>query len=386
MVNHQTMRNLFWILITFILAPFLYIEIFLKRLSKKGELRILIIDTGKIGDLTCSTPVFRTIKKKFPKSYLGVAIRDQSYGVIQNNPYIDKVIFLNSEKCRKIIGGMRPVKEIRKEKFNWAINLSPYAHTTILAFWAGIPKRITSTSKITGRIPRLFSFFNDYRLEYKQHTLKLRHNLELLKFLDINNFSEKKEVFITEQENKKAKEFLRKNNLKETNFLIGITVTAGNKIKEWEPIKFSQLADRLVKELKAKIIFIGPLDDKIIIDKVRADMKNKAIRSIDFKVNELPALLKKLKLFISVDIGPLYIAHTVGTPVVDILGPCSPNDQPPTDRISEIVQKDIYCVPCSFVFPGARHCKEGHFRCIKEITVDDVFKAVKKLTKKIYNI
>jgi len=91
-------KNFFWILITFILLPVFYIRIFWNRLFRTKELKILVIITGKIGDLVCTTPVFREIKKKFPDSYLTAAIRKQSYGVVQNNPHIDKFIFLNSEE------------------------------------------------------------------------------------------------------------------------------------------------------------------------------------------------------------------------------------------------------------------------------------------------
>jgi len=375
-------KNFLGILITFILLPVFYIRILWNALFKARKLKILVIMTGKIGDLVCATPVFREIKKKFPESYLAVGIRKQSYGVVQNNPYIDKFIFLNSKEYQGFSGGMRLIKELSKERFTWSINLSPRAFNTILPFWAGIPKRITSVSRFTGKVARIFSFLNSYRLEYQQHTSKLKHNLEILKFVGIKNYSEKKEVFTTKEEEEKALNFLKENNVKINDFLIGIVVTAGNRLKEWEPEKFSQLADRLIEEVKAKIIFIGAPEDKQIIEKVIYKMRNKAISATNFKLNELAALFKKLKLFISVDTGPLYIAHAVGTPVVDIIGPVDIAVQPPQDEISEIVQKDIYCAPCCFVIPPARECKEGHRRCVVDITVDDVFKAVKKLIRK----
>jgi ADP-heptose:LPS heptosyltransferase len=376
-------KNFFWILITIVLSPLFYIRIFINKHKNKKQ-NILLISTGKIGDLVCTTPVFREIKKNFPDSYLVVGIREQSHGVVQNNIHIDRFIFLNSEKYQGFWGEIKLIRELIKEKFILSINLSPRAFNTILPFWVGIPKRITSTSKFTGKMARIFSFFNSYRLEYKQHTSKLRHNLEILRFLEIKDFSEKKEVFTTSEEEKKAIKFLRENNLKEDDFLIGISVTAGNKIKEWEPDKFCQLADRLIEELKAKIIFIGTPDDEALISGMIGKMKNEVIPATSFKLNELAALFKKLKLFISVDTGPLYIAHAVGTPVVDVVGPCDINEQPPRDDLSELVYKRIDCWPCSFVIPPARYCKNKHSRCIKEITVEDVFVAIIKLLERIY--
>lgn len=377
-------RNIFWILITIVLAPVFFGRIFLQRLKarKKGDLKILVIITGKIGDMVCATPAFREIKKKFPDSYLVAAIRKHGYGVVQNNPNINKFIFLYSEKYQGFLGKIRLVKEISREGFGWSINIGPNPLATILPYWAGIPKRITSTSRLAGKTAQLLSLFNNYRLEYKPHTSRIRHILELLKFLGIKNFSQKKEVFITKEEEEKAGRFLKKNNLKEEDFIIGISVTAGRKLKEWEPIKFNQLADRLIEELGAEITFIGAPNDKKIIQRVVTKMKNNAIVATDFKIHELAALFQKFKLFISVDTCPLYIAHAVGTPVVDIAGPVDINEQPPRDKRSEIVQKKIYCVPCSFIIPAAIECKEGHHRCIKETTVDNVLGAVVRIIKR----
>jgi ADP-heptose:LPS heptosyltransferase len=113
-------------------------------------------------------------------------------------------------------------------------------------------------------------------------------------------------------------------------------------------------------------------------------MKNEAIISTDFRLNETAALLEKMKLFISVDTGPLHIAHALNVPVVNIIGPTTLDEQAPRDERSEIVHKDIYCAPCFFNMSTINYCKEGHHRCIKEIMVDDVFGAVVKLIKRTY--
>ena len=59
--------------------------------------KILVIRNDHIGDLVLSTPVYREIKKKYPKSKLYVAIRPDSGNVLENNPYVDKIIYLDSK-------------------------------------------------------------------------------------------------------------------------------------------------------------------------------------------------------------------------------------------------------------------------------------------------
>lgn len=216
----------------------------------------------------------------------------------------------------------------------------------------------------------------------------MRHYLSLLKFIGIKEFSEKKEIFIKSAEEEKALGFLRSRNLGSGDLLIGISVAAGIKLKEWAPDRFAILADRLIKEKNAKIIFIGSPADRLPIEKVQKMMQNISINSAGhFTLSELPALLQKLKLFISVDTGPLYMADAVGVPVVDIAGPADVDELYPLDKRCRIIQKKIYCVPCAHMFDVPRFCKEGHLRCLREITPQDVFDAtVSLINENIINL
>jgi len=81
------------------------------------------------------------------------------------------------------------------------------------------------------------------------------------------------------------------------------------------------------------------------------------------------------------DTGPLYIANAVGVPVVDIVGPDDMKEQSPIGLAVRFVRKNLACAPCSLVFSGIRYCKQGHLRCVKEITPEDVFEAGRSLLK-----
>ena len=381
-------NNIFWLFATLLLAPFFYCLIFLRKINTKKPKRILIIPPVKIGDLVCCTPIFREIKKSFPESYMGVILladsnrRATSYDLLKNNPYIDEIISTEKEGL-KIIGILKLIKKIYHQKYNWSFTLSTGIIEKIIPFWSIIPHRAIIFSKYATRTSKTLNFIGNYKSEIKLHTLALRCRLNLLKFININKFDEKKEIFVNKDEEKKAIEFLAEKNLSSGDFLIGIAVTAGNKIKEWSQDKFAELADKLTEELKAKIIFIGGPNDKKVISFVQSKMKNKSIDSSQsLNLIELAALLKYLKLFISVDTGPIYMANAMGVPVVDITGPIDIYEQPPLGDKCEIVQKKMPCVPCSFVIKTARVCKNGHRKCVEDISVDDVFKVVVKLMKK----
>jgi lipopolysaccharide heptosyltransferase II len=375
------LNSFFWLFLTYLLAPYFYFLIFLRKFhyshseERNEKLKILVIQIAKIGDLVCTTPIFREIKKKFPSCHLSALIISKTKDILKNNPHLNEVILITDYPG--IIEKIRLIKKLRKERYNWVINLSPTSSfNNIVSFWSLVPNRITSTYKYIGEISKLLSIFNNYRLEYKRHTSVMRHRLNLLKFLGIEKCSERKEIFIQPEEEKRALNFLKAQNLSNDDLLIGISVVPGNKLKQWDLAKFASLADQLVEKLKAKIIFIGSVGDQLVVEKVQKMMQNSSINTSGlFKLFELPAFLKKLKLFISVDSGPLYIADAVGTPVIDIVGPFDIREQSPSGNKCKIIQKNIYCVPCSFVITTPRFCKEGHLRCLKEVTPEEVFDA-----------
>jgi len=376
--TRQYKENVFFLLLSFLLAPFLYILTY--KFKNKDKLKILVIQTAKIGDIVCSTPVFREIKKKYPESFLSVMVIPLVKDILINNPYIDEIIILDRKKYSGIKGIFQLIRQIKEKRFDWSFSLLPGILNNTIPFWAGISNRVATISKHTTRGTKISSIFNNYYLEYQRHTLALRHYLNLLKFIKINQTNEKKEVFIKLIEEEKALQFLEKNNFKKKDFLVGISVAAGNEFKEWSLKKFAKLADKLIEEHKANIIFIGSNTEYNKIIKTQSMMKNKSINSSrKFSLSEIPALFKHLNLFISVDTGSLYIANAMNVPVVDIVGPIDIYEQPPLGDKCEIVQKDIDCAPCSFILPPARFCKKGHKNCIKKISVNDVYVAIKKI-------
>lgn len=376
----QYRENILFLLLSFLFAPFFYGLIY--KFKHRKKLKILVIQTAKIGDVVCSTPVFREIKKYYPESFLSVLVIPLVGDILINNPYIDEIIFLDRKKYFGIKGILKLIKKIRKKHFDWSFVLLPGILNYIIPFYAGIPNRVITTSKYATRGAKLLFVFNNYRLRYERHTLALKHYLNLLKFIGIKETNPKKEIFIGSIEEKKAFYFLEKHNLKQEEFIIGMSITAGNKFKEWSRENFAQLADKLIENHVANIIFFGSDTEYDEIIKMQSIMKNKSINSSrKFSLSEIPALFKHLNLFISVDTGSLYIANAMGIPVIDIAGPIDIHEQPPLGDMCEIVQKKIDCIPCSFVLPPARFCKKKHRRCIKEISVNDVYIAVKKILK-----
>jgi len=90
-----------------------------------------------------------------------------------------------------------------------------------------------------------------------------------------------------------------------------------------------------------------------------------------FSLYELFALIDESKLVISNDTGPMHISFALGRPTVSLFGPASPSQYGENPNAFG-VYKNVYCSPCvhDFLTPPCR----GDNQCMKQITVDEVFK------------
>lgn len=90
---------------------------------------------------------------------------------------------------------------------------------------------------------------------------------------------------------------------------------------------------------------------------------------------ELPALLEQCHAVVTNDSAPLHIARGLGIPTLGLFGSTDPG----LFMLEgvDVLRKELACSPCSVY--GRQRCPEGHFRCMKELEVEWVWKKLQKL-------
>ena len=369
----------------FLLKRCLLFFIFRGRADKdaKDLKKILVVQTAKLGDLVCTTPVFRAIKEKYPEVKIYVLVNKINNELLADNQDVDHYFVKESD--------FNYLKNfIKTEKFDCACLITPNFENLAVCYLAGIPlivapKVINGISPYETKPYKILSNFVITRPHYFGNYAP-REYLRLLEPLNIFSENTKKHLNYSTSTENKIINFLNKNNIIfKKDFIVGIAPSVANKIKLWPSARFAKIADYLVEKYQAKIIIIGGNDDRQEIEKMIGFL-NKSTFFVNtcglFDLAGLKALIAKLNLFISVDTGPIYIAEALNIPTVDILGPMDENEQPPQGQFHKIVKLENR-IPQLHIMNARLYDKKEACRQIDEITVEAVIDKINELIKEL---
>lgn len=346
----------------------------------KDPKKIVVMQTAKLGDMVCTTPMFRAIKEKYPEAKVFVIGNSVNKELLAGNPDVDGY-FVYKNNFWKLL------KVIRKEKIDFACDTNPNLFGLAILYLAGVsfvavPIIENGYSPVETRLYKILRKLVVV-VPHRIGNYAPREYLRLLEPIGIFSSRTEKHLYFSEQGESQVKKFFGENNINtESEFLVGISPSVGNKIKEWDARKFAQLADHISSQYNSVMVVTGGSGD-IERSKEMIKMLNPNTKFIDttglFDLDGLKALISKLSLFISVDTGPVYIAEAYGAPTIDIIGPMDENEQPPRGEKSRIVKLEDREQPAIHIMNSSDYDYKEARRQIEEITFEMVIRKLEEL-------
>lgn len=299
--------------------------------------KIMVIQLAKLGDMVCTTPVFRAIKQKFPKSKLYVVGNRVNKDLLEGNQDVDEYIVFSKKDNIYRFG-----KELEKENVDACVVIGPDYVSLLMAVFSNIssivaPRPVGGKSIVTRTYNILVRF--THTREFKFGSYAPRERLRLLEPLSIFTEDTTKHLVFSDKADKKVSELFNENEIVENDLLVGISPSVGNEIKKWPEERFAKVADHLYEKHKAKLLIIGGPGDEDDVEKTISNLasKTEVVKIVGIDIDQLKALISRLSLFVSVDTGPIYIAEAFNVPTVDIVGPMDEREQPPVGKLHKVV-------------------------------------------------
>jgi len=153
----------------------------------------------------------------------------------------------------------------------------------------------------------------------------------------------------------------------------------------WPVQRFVEFAERArVRNGRLSVILTGTAPERELIHAFIGMFSGHAIDASETgSLMRTAALLKRCSLLVSNDTGIMHLGAALGIPTVGLFGPNSPRYWAPLGpRATYVYDTKVACSPCLNLYADrwplrCSHSEEG--RCMRDITVDSVLTAAKRV-------
>lgn len=157
--------------------------------------------------------------------------------------------------------------------------------------------------------------------------------------------------------------------------------------RRWSVTKFGKLLKRISTDNDNYYFLIfGGKDELKINKKISSFLPKMSTVVKDTNFLQSTSIIAHCNYFISNDSGLMHTATALNIPILLILGPTNPTYIKPYRSIHEIASKEYDCMPCFEYSKTPLICtQQQQFRCMKELSVEDVYLKFKLLERRVIN-
>jgi heptosyltransferase-2 len=331
----------------------------------------LIIQTAFIGDTILTTPLIAELATRGPVDIVTTPV---SAGLLQNNPALRQIFVFDKRNAQRGLGGLwsmaRTIRRHRAQHDAGIDRTVAYlaqgsTRSAVLAVLAGAHERVgfatsPARSMYTKRVPYIenqhhaarlwrLAFPNEARAEPRAERIRPR-------------------LYPGAAEKAAVHDLLHEHGI--SGQFIALAPGSVWATKRWP--YYPELAQRVAQ--RVPIVVIGGKDDQeqaeAIASAVPPDRFVSAVGQLSLLASA--ELVGRARALVSNDSSPTHMASAMGTPTITIFGPTVPDFGfgPLAPRSAVAGHPALDCRPCDR--HGPRRCPLGHWRCMRELGVDDV--------------
>ncbi len=332
---------------------------------------ILVVRTSYIGDVIMTLPILRPLKERFPQARVTFLTSRAASEVLRTNPWVDEVMSFDPFWFYPSSGGdyVRFMRGLRGRSFDLVIEARGDIRELLLL--VGPLKVACKVSYDVGG----GGFLLTHVVPYEGLRHKVRYHMGLVGYLGCRVDRIDWGFYLTPEERARALEILNVHGI-EPPFL---ALHPGSRmpLKQWPVHRYAMLCDMLAEEYAMPIVVFGSKADRDSVVGVRRRVRHGVVDlSEALTLREFAAVIAHCRLLVCNDSAPMHVAACEGVPTVAIFGPSKSVETAPYGDIHSVVEKDF---PCRYSCDEAICRHRRHHACMLDISVQDVFDAVKKL-------
>jgi heptosyltransferase-1 len=287
--------------------------------ANRDASRILICRLSAVGDSILTMPLLCALRDHLPNAYLAWISEPAGATLLRDHAALDQLLIAP----KGWLSSPKRVRAIRKQlcacSFDVVIDPQSLTKSALAGWLSGAPRRI-GFAKPRGR--ELSRWLNNCRVTPTASHL-VDAQLELLRPLGINNPSVRFALPRDEQVEGKMDQALSTLHLK-CPFAV-INVGAGWQSRLWPTVRYGRVAKHLGQKwcIPSLVVWSGQRERQWG-EEVVAASGGQALLAPPTSLPELGAILRRAKMYIGSDTGPMHLAAAVGTACVALFGTTRP--------------------------------------------------------------
>lgn len=365
-----------------------------KRTKDTGRREILVVQLADLGDVVLSGPFLRGLRAHEPEARIVLAVHPGVMNVIEKCPYVDEIVPFNYRSFPgwndAFQGSFRwwfkglglAFKTFAGHRFDLAVSIrwnndAPQAASLILMAASGAPRRVAyldppsrAAGPAGGGVNSLIT--DGPARGAEKH--EVEYQADILRYLGGWLDDASLEIWTTADDEKKAADLLTEHRIDPGELVIAFAPGAAWAFRRWPEERFIELGRWLQEKQGARILILSGKAEEALSARIAAGLIAEKTANLAGRttIREMASVLKRCRLFVGNDSGPMHVAVAAGVAAVGLFGPGEYARFRPWGSGHDVVHLGLTCNPCS------QYCLFGEARCIRGISVEQVKDVLEK--------
>ena len=278
--------------------------------------RILIVRLSAIGDVLHALPVLNALRDALPNAFIAWVVEGRAADLLRGHQALNELVELRRGWLKSPPTVWKLRKRLRRGRFDITVDVQGLTKSAIAAWLSPAPQRIG----FDGPDGRELSRWLNNCLVQPTAAHVIDRNLELLRALNITAASVRFDLPEAQADAAAAEAAIAASAL-QSGFAV-INPGAGWPSKLWPADRYAAVARHLgsTRRLPSMVAWAGNQERQWALQIVDGSAGHARLAPAT-TLTQLAALLRRARLFIGSDTGPLHLAVAVGAPSVGLFGP-----------------------------------------------------------------
>ncbi len=289
--------------------------------------RLLIVRLGSMGDIIHTLPAAATLRAAFPEAQIDWVVEERWKDLLESNPDISRAFAVDTQRWRRELGQQRTWSELsgavgglRQQRYDVAVDFQGLLKSALVARLSGATRRIGFDRGVVKESGATLFYSETVRPPENYHVVEM--NLALARAAGAAAEVVRFPLPARPEDDAYIEEQLRAHQVR-GDFVI-LSPGGGWGSKCWPVERYAQLHNALARARGWRsFLNAGPGEERLVSEFTALARVTRPAH-FPLTLGPLVALVRRARLLVAGDTGPLHVAAAVGTPVVGLFGPTDP--------------------------------------------------------------